>query len=249
MSDALHWLPWMIAAYVIGSTPVGLLIGRLRGIDIREHGSKNIGATNVTRVLGRPLGVTCFILDFLKGAAPVVLAALVMDVWTGPKGGAQSLSAHVAWLWIGVAGAGVAGHMFSFWLRFKGGKGVATGFGAMCGLWPFVTVPALAALLIWILLAAITRYVSVASCAAAGSLPLLVLAWRLVSAGGGDAVSGAWPFVLATTALGAVVIWKHRANIARLRAGTESRIGAGRAHHPPGAPPTGGTAPTTPPGR
>jgi acyl phosphate:glycerol-3-phosphate acyltransferase len=222
------WTILIILAFVCGSIPFGLLIARAKGLDIRQHGSGNIGATNVGRVLGKRLGMACFALDVLKGLIPTFSAGLIMQlVREGIV--AQAIASTSAWLWLCVMTAAVLGHIFSPWIGFRGGKGVATGLGAMLGLFPYLTVPALAALLVWLATAWAFRYVSLASCTAAVALPLLVLAWGAASArftaGAGTLPAGFWPFVVVTALLGALVVIKHRANIQRLLAGNENRIG------------------------
>lgn len=222
----MTWALCILAAYLVGSIPFGLLIGLARGIDIREHGSRNIGATNTGRVLGRRFGYLCFALDVLKGALPVAIAGFITGaVHRSPLPNAD------AWLWIAVAIAAVIGHMHPVYLKFRGGKGVATGLGVLLGLWGHLTWPALLALLIWIISARVTRYVSVSSCIAALSIPLIATAFALFPSDGlshPESLRESWPFLAMTTVLAALVIWKHRANIARLRAGTEPRIGAKR---------------------
>lgn len=216
----MTWFFLLLLAFLAGSIPFGLLIARARGVDIRKHGSGNIGATNVWRVLGRGPGLLCFALDVLKGLLPALGAGWWMGLLTaGPTPG--PIDARDAWLWLGVMAMAMFGHMYSPWVNFRGGKGVATGLGAMLGLWPFLTVPALVGLVVWAAVAKATRYVSLASCAAAATLPLMVFAW----AQAGTAPGAAWPFGAATAALGALVIFKHRANIRRLLAGTENRMG------------------------
>ncbi|MCA9297366.1 MAG: glycerol-3-phosphate acyltransferase, partial [Phycisphaerales bacterium] len=118
----LEWTPWIIGAFLAGSIPFGVLIGRFRGINIREQGSKNIGATNVGRVLGKPWGRLCFALDMLKGALPVMIAGLIMNTWGHDL---AHLSAIALWGWTLTMVAPVLGHMFPPWLGFRGGKGVA----------------------------------------------------------------------------------------------------------------------------
>ncbi|MDX2116102.1 MAG: glycerol-3-phosphate 1-O-acyltransferase PlsY [Planctomycetota bacterium] len=231
MSATLQWTVCIVAAYLAGSIPFGLLLGLARGVDIRQHGSKNIGATNAGRVLGRPWGVLCFVLDVLKGAAPVALAGWWMRTIQQP-----SITATEAALWLGVAAAAVLGHVFPVFLRFKGGKGVATGFGALLGVWGYLTLPALGALAIWVISVRVTRYVSVASILAAASIPVFTV---LLAASSGAsrgvsvlaAVAERWPFVAITAVLGTLVIVRHRANIARLIAGKEPKIG-GKAPRP-----------------
>lgn len=219
----------LILAYLAGSIPFGLLLGFARGVDIRQHGSKNIGATNAGRVLGKKWGLFAFALDFLKGLLPVVIAGLALGCIWRTRDGAPPSAAN-SWWWIGVAAAAVLGHVFPVWLRLKGGKGVATGFGAMLGLFPFVTYPAGVALVVWIVTVKLTRYVSVASIAAALVLPLAVAGFAaagLTTTGGtvAERLGAAAPFLLTTALMGILVIWRHRANLARLRAGTENKIG------------------------
>lgn len=210
-------------AFLSGSIPFGLLIARAKGVNIREHGSGNIGATNVWRVLGKGPGLTCFGLDVLKGLLPTLVAGLVAGLV-----GTVAIPAGEAWLWLGVAAAPVFGHMFSPWIGFKGGKGVATGFGALLGVAPLLTWPALGAFVIWLVVAKATRFVSLASCLAAVSLPgWLWVTIETLSNDPGQHGAGV-PFYLLTASLALVVVIKHRANLVRLAQGTENRIG-GRA--------------------
>ncbi|MCA9293764.1 MAG: glycerol-3-phosphate 1-O-acyltransferase PlsY [Phycisphaerales bacterium] len=220
-----HWLPWIVGAYLLGSVPFGLLIARAKGIDLRAQGSGNIGATNVGRVLGKRLGITCFALDLAKGAAPVIASGLTTHTF-----GHGALAARDSALWMCVGLAAVLGHVFPIYLRFKGGKGVATAFGAMAAYWPWMTLATAAALLTWLVVVRTTRYVSAASITAALVLPLAMLinqliAWPTGTDGARNAAAG-WPFLAMALALGALVIWRHRGNLARLRAGSEHKIGA-----------------------
>ncbi|MBP8130144.1 MAG: glycerol-3-phosphate 1-O-acyltransferase PlsY [Candidatus Hydrogenedentes bacterium] len=191
---------WCAAAvavsYVLGSIPTGLWLGlRLRGVDIREHGSRNIGATNTLRVLGRGLGALALAGDMLKGAVPV-LAAARLGLWP-----------HLP-LACGVAA--IFGHTFSVFLRFRGGKGVATGAGVFLAL---AWLPALLAGLVFAAVVAATRMVSAGSCSAA---IVLAVAALLLPYG--------WPVRVAAVLIAALVVWKHRANIQRILKGEESRI-------------------------
>ena len=187
-----------VAGYLLGAVPFGLLLTRAAGLgDIRAIGSGNIGATNVLRTGRRGLAAVTLLLDGLKGAAAVIAGALL----AGPLGGALG----------GLAAA--LGHMFPVWLRFRGGKGVATGFGALLAAAPLA---ALATALVWLGVAGATRISSAGALAGAAAAPLF--AW---------AFSGRVPALLAL-ALAALVWWRHSANIARLLAGTEPRIGTGR---------------------
>lgn len=220
MSDpSLRWFISCALAFAAGSIPFGAILARTRGVDIRQHGSKNVGATNVWRVLGWRMGLLCFALDALKGALPVALAG----AWTGALG-ASRMSAADAWWWMGVAACATLGHMFSPFLGFKGGKGVATGMGALLALWPVVTWAALGAIIVFALSAWRTRYVGISSCLAVLTIPFFIALSRITGLVEGQALEG-WPFIAATALLGAIVIWKHRGNIARTLAGTEHKIG------------------------
>ncbi|MEM8835838.1 MAG: glycerol-3-phosphate 1-O-acyltransferase PlsY [Planctomycetota bacterium] len=210
------------AAYLIGAIPFGYLIARARGIDIREHGSGNIGATNVRRVLGKPAGNLCFALDFLKGFLPTLVGGLILGYLNQPD-----LPAASALLWLAIGFATIAGHMFPVYLKFKGGKGVATGFGVLLAAWPHVTIPAALALVTWIVTLRLTRYVGVASCAAAIAVPVFIVLGRLLGFPTRDLLS-AWPWLAVTTLLALLVVYRHRGNLARVRAGTEPRVGEAR---------------------
>lgn len=246
-SFVVLWPLLIAAAFLSGSIPFGLMIGRLRGVDIREHGSRNIGATNVMRVLGRGPGLVCFFLDVCKGLAPTLGAGLI----TGLAGRWWIEPGPMA-LWLLVAAAAMMGHIYSPWVRLKGGKGVATGLGAMLGIWPLVTGPAVGAFVVWVALLKLTRYVSVASCGAAASLPLLAAAELAIVAARAEAApnwGGGAVLVGTLAALAGLVIWKHRSNIARLRAGVEPKTGArrSRAEGPETAPPAAAGPDSRPP--
>jgi acyl phosphate:glycerol-3-phosphate acyltransferase len=223
------WLVLMAIGFFVGSIPWGLLIARLKGIDIRAHGSGNIGATNVGRVLGRKLGLLCFVLDMLKGAVPVLIAGRV----GGLLGEIAIAPGPAAW-WLAVMVSPVLGHVLNPWLGFKGGKGVATSLGALLGMYPVLTVPALLAFAVWLAAAIRWKYVSLASLLAAAALPIAAVAYflfRLPAPGGGSITTmeillrHATPFVLASMILSGLVFVTHRSNISRLKAGTENRIG------------------------
>lgn len=216
----------IVIAFMVGSIPFGYLIGRARGIDIRAHGSGNIGATNVTRVLGRRLGRLCFTLDVLKGLLPSLGAGLFL-------GDLGSWAPATPWLWIAAALAPIAGHVFCPWLGFKGGKGVATGLGALLGLFPVMAVAGAAALAVWVVAIKVWRYVSLASIVAGGGLPLWVgLALGLARLCGWipahELVRIGTPFVGLSVLLAGFVVYTHRSNIRRLRSGTEPRVGGTR---------------------
>ena len=203
--------PWLFGgavAYLLGSVPFGFLIARAKGYDLRTLGSGNIGATNVFRAVSKPLGLLTFALDFLKGFCGVtlipVLAARVTGVTTEGMGLAVFCGALA-----------VVGHNWSCFLKFKGGKGIATSAGLLMGLTPAGVGIAFA---VWLVLFLTTRYVSVASIGAALSLAIAVW-WPLAL----HARHGTW-FAGVLTLLALLAVWKHRSNIARLRAGTESRF-------------------------
>jgi glycerol-3-phosphate acyltransferase PlsY len=196
------------AAYLLGSIPTGFLLVRLfRHQDIRSVGSGNIGATNVLRSGGKGLGAATFFLDMLKGCAAVYLGALLgaLLMPAAPVRTAQAIAALFA----------VLGHMFPVWLRFRGGKGVATGFGVFLVAAP---TAALAAISVFFLVLLLSRYVSLASILGAASFP--VFAWFLVS-GPRPAV-----FIAVQFAVALLIIAKHHQNIRRLLTGKESRFGA-----------------------
>lgn len=195
MSEALA----IALAYLLGSIPSGYLAGRLRGIDIREVGSKNVGATNVFRSLGKTIGVAVMLADIGKGIGAVAIAAaLTDDPWP-----------------LVAAGAAIVGHVLPVWLGFRGGKGVAVTAGVAIGLMP---VAAAVMIPFWILIVAVTRYVSVASIAAA--VVFTPVAWLF---------GASWPTVVFAGLVSAAVLWRHRGNLARLRRGTELRLSFRRA--------------------
>ena len=223
------WLAFIAAAYVVGSIPFGVIIGNIRGIDIRAHGSRNPGATNVARVLGKKLGLLCFALDFLKGALPVLVSGFALGVINQPV---TALTPVQQWMWLCVAMAAVLGHMFSIFIGLRGGKGVATAFGAMLAMWPVLTLPTLGAMVVWYAAVRMTHYVSVASMLAAISVPIsYLLAHPLAKvldqpwSDTMDAIVHSLPGFVVTSALAVVVVWKHRGNIARLRRGEEPKAG------------------------
>jgi glycerol-3-phosphate acyltransferase PlsY len=224
-----EWAAAIAGAYLIGSIPFGVIIGNMKGIDIRAHGSCNPGATNVARVLGKKLGLICFALDFLKGALPVLVSGFAFEVVGKPV---TALSIAQQWMWLGVAVAAVLGHMYSIFIGFRGGKGVATAFGAMLTMWPVLTLPTLGAMVVWYAAVRLTHYVSIASMLAALSVPIGYLLAHMPQ----QAFDQPWadtyaslmhssPAFIVTSLLALVVVWKHRGNIARLRRGEEPKAG------------------------
>lgn len=215
----MSWIPCatlMAAAYLVGSIPFAFLIGRCRGVDIRAVGSGNVGATNVARTLGLGWGVATFLLDAAKGWLPAALGPSLCERWSGV--------APPPALGLAFGVAAVMGHAWPVWLRFRGGKGVATTAGVLVGIAPAAAAVGLG---VWVVAAAGTRYVSVGSMAAALTVP--IAAWALYGR------TDAWrPWLL--TGLGALIIWRHRSNIARLLAGTEPAWGRPRGDGEPAKP-------------
>jgi len=213
------FVPAVIGAYLLGSIPFGLLIAKAHGKDLRSIGSGNIGATNVSRALGRKWAYLCFVLDALKGMVPMLVTLSLTKPLSTPS---QTEKVILLWLWLAVGCAAILGHIFPIYLKFKGGKGVTTSFGVALGLWPYYTICALFAIAIWIVVVLIWRYVSLASIAASVTFPL-VLILAIILTPGWDFVN-LWPLLIAATAIPLMVIIRHRENIKRLFAGTESRI-------------------------
>ena len=217
--EALHWTLLLLlpAAYLLGGVPFGLLVGRLRGVDVRKAGSGNIGATNVGRLLGRRFFYLVLLLDALKAAVPVGVASLLVHGNTEPTQRTPLLFA----LWLGCGVAAFLGHVFSPFLGFKGGKGVATALGIVLGFWPFLTWPGLVALGVFVLVFKATRYISAGSVTAALVFPAAYLAFALAL--GWPAFGRQWPVLVLTVLMAAMIVVRHRANIGRLIAGTEQR--------------------------
>ena len=192
----MNTLTLALLAYLIGSVPFGLLIAKTQGKDIRSIGSGNIGATNVLRCLGKPLGITCFILDVLKGFLPAFLFPMV---------GSDSAEFGILF-----GAAAIQGHNFPVFLKFKGGKGVATSAGVLLGVAPLAVG---LGILCWVIVFLISGYVSLGSILAA--LIVILTGW---TAGYGLTTA------IALTLLGALAIYRHRSNIKRLLDGTENKF-------------------------
>ncbi|MFO0969959.1 MAG: glycerol-3-phosphate 1-O-acyltransferase PlsY [Gemmataceae bacterium] len=203
----------LLAAYLIGSVPFGFIVARLRGVDIFKQGSGNIGATNVGRVLGRRFGALVFVLDFFKGMVPVLLGHWVAEHWPSapldefPAGSLETAAGLAAFL----------GHLFPIYLRFRGGKGVATGTGVVAVLAP---LPMVVAAVAWGLVVLAFRYVSLASIGAALVLVLAQLRLHAAAPSGFVADPRSWFCVLAAV----MVVVRHRTNIRRLVEGRENRL-------------------------
>lgn len=202
------------AGYLLGSIPSGLIAGKIRGVDIRQHGSGNIGATNVVRTLGKKWGYAVFASDFFKGVAAVLFSrAVCLALQTPPE--LPALFAAVG---------AILGHNFPVWLGFKGGKGIATSAGVIVALFPWPVF--VCAILAWVAIFFTTRYVSVASIIAALVLPAsLGVLWGM------GRTSGLYFGV--GIVLCALAIWRHKVNIQRLVAGTEPRFERKKNHIDP----------------
>lgn len=202
-------LVWLVASYLLGAIPTSYIVGRLgRGIDLREHGSRNLGATNVYRVLGWKYAVPVALIDVAKGLVPVVAFG--------------SLAAGIPYFPLYCGAMAIVGHVFSVFVGYKGGKGVATAAGVILGLAP-LALPVV--LVVWAVLVRTTGYVSLASIVAAILFPLAD--WLFHPARRGTVT------VLFDLAIAAFIVWKHRANISRLLAGTENRFRKSQAAAPP----------------
>ena len=216
----MSWILCIAIAYLCGSIPFGVLISRSKGVDIRNQGSGNIGATNVGRVLGRRFGIACFVLDGIKGAAPVLAAGIFQGILgeTPPDLGAFESS-----MWLLTAIATILGHCFSPWLGFKGGKGVATAFGAMLAIWPVMGIPALCALGVWACALAITRIMAIASILGALTIPVALM---VASARHNleSSPTTILPYMIVGIALVSFVVYTHRSNIVRIFKGREMKV-------------------------
>ena len=196
-----------LAGYLLGSIPTGFLVARARGVDIRTVGSGNIGATNVFRYLGKPAGIFVLLADALKGWIAVVLLTRVLAAWLYPSADVQDRE----WLAICAGFCAILGHNYTCWLHFKGGKGIATSAGVVLAWAPWSL---LIIFIIWVLVFALSRYVSLASICASFALPFA--AW---------VTHESLTIVLVTAGMALLAIYKHKGNIHRLINGTENRIG------------------------
>jgi acyl phosphate:glycerol-3-phosphate acyltransferase len=214
----------VVAAYLLGSIPFGFLVAKAKGVDIRSVGSGNIGATNAMRVLGKPAGILVLMADALKGYAACLLGLFIHIYFSNQLTGLHSSTSDngtnsfeellnsFSYFPIIAGIFAVLGHNYPCWLKFKGGKGIATSAGVYLALAPWAV---LVALIVFILAVLFTRYVSVGSIAAAITLPVTV--WVMTPQN--------LLLCVVTTALGALAIYKHKSNIQRIMAGTENRLG------------------------
>jgi glycerol-3-phosphate acyltransferase PlsY len=204
----------ILLAYLIGSIPFGyLIVLARRGADVRESGSGGTGATNVSRQAGKAAGVLTLLLDALKGAVAVLAAQWLIGA---PSFAASSDRLPLSWLASAAAVAVMVGHCFPVWLGFRGGKGVATALGAFLVLTP---IPVVLAMLVFLPMVLLTRYVSLASISAALSIPVFLYLQIVLTHGDASVFRAAAAMIAA-----ALIVFAHRANIGRLFAGTESKF-------------------------
>ena len=206
--EVLIAVVFIVVAYLIGGIPFGFLIGKLRGVDVRTVGSKNIGATNVFRTVGKKWGLLAFLCDVMKGFLPT----LFVRQWVADP----ELYPDWTWLPLVVGITCVVGHMLTPYMKFKGGKGVATAFGALIALIPALVGTAFG---LFALTFACSHYISLGSCTAAAFLAVAIWFPILGTKGAGDL-----PQCILVTFIALFIIWKHRSNIGRLVHGNENRI-------------------------
>ncbi len=200
------------AAYLLGATPFAMIIARAHGVDIRSVGSGNVGATNLSRACGRKWGYVCFGLDVCKGLVPMLAAGAFVE----------EVTAANLWLWLGTGCSAVLGHVFPVYLKFKGGKGVATSLGFLLGLFPYYTVPGGAAFVLWAALVLVFHYISLASVAAAVFFPAALAVF--IALVDDYYFTQLWPLLVVAVIMAGLVVFKHRTNIKRLLDGTESKV-------------------------
>ena len=203
----------IIGSYLLGSIPFALVIAKAHGKDLRSIGSGNIGATNLSRALGRKWAYFCFVLDVLKGLLPMLVAIRLVS---------SHLGIAELFLWLAVGCAAILGHIFPIYIKFKGGKGVATSLGVALGLWPYYTICASFAFVVWTAVVLLSRYVSLASIAASVVFPVALILAIVLTPGWNFA--NLWPLLTAAIAIPLMVIMRHRENIKRIIAGTESKV-------------------------
>jgi glycerol-3-phosphate acyltransferase PlsY len=210
----LTFISLCVLSYLIGAIPFGVLIARARGIDIRTQGSGNIGATNVGRVIGRKWGLVCLVLDILKGLTPALLASRFVD--------RDAPTSMILSQWLIIAILAVVGHLFPIYVRFKGGKGVATTIGVALGIFPYFTWPMLAAVACYAVVRLTSGIVSLGSLVIAVAFPIAFAVYVAISAP--ITMSVFWPLQVVSALLGLAIIVRHRSNIARLLSGRELAV-------------------------
>lgn len=220
------YIVFPVAGYFLGSIPFAWVIGKSKGVDIRTVGSKNIGATNLGRTLGAQYFWYAFLLDAAKGFVPVLLAALLVRRWNSPLYLEGPALPHWAPLLTGIAC--VVGHLLPIYLKFKGGKGVATGFGVVLGFWPLYTIAGLLAGAFFVFMLLVYRYISLASMTAAvvfAALVALLGSWQNRWLETYVPMQDRLPLVGVACLFAVLIIFRHRGNVSRLMKGTEPKVG------------------------
>jgi glycerol-3-phosphate acyltransferase PlsY len=207
----------VLAAYIAGSLPFGFWISKCLGVDIRNQGSGNIGATNVLRTLGRKVGITVLILDISKGFLPVLIGSRI--IFKQLPDSMLDREDIMGTIYVLLAIGTILGHNYTFWLGFKGGKGIATSAGAIMSFLPEVLM---GSTLVWILIFFLSRYVAIASIAAAFSIPILTasLDHNYLF----PDLNSSWPVISFGIIAAIMAVWRHRSNIQRLIKGEEDRF-------------------------
>ncbi|MGD0785326.1 MAG: glycerol-3-phosphate 1-O-acyltransferase PlsY [Sedimentisphaerales bacterium] len=205
----------IIISYFVGSISFALLIAKLHGVNLRAIGSGNLGATNLSRACGKKWAYICFVLDVLKGFVPAIAAKQLLNISDSP-------SAAVLAVWLAVGIAAILGHIFPFYLKFKGGKGVATSFGVALGIWPYYTIPSILVFILWAVIVLIWRYISLASVIAAAVFPVVIIILTMTLDNWNFNIL--WPLILMAIILCSLVIFLHRSNIKRILDGTELKV-------------------------
>ncbi|OHB48399.1 MAG: acyl-phosphate glycerol 3-phosphate acyltransferase [Planctomycetes bacterium GWF2_41_51] len=204
----------IIISYLIGSISFALLIAKMHGVDLRNIGSGNLGATNLSRACGKQWAYICFALDVLKGFIPVFIA----NIFIIP----DSPTPAVLFIWLAIGAAAILGHIFPIYLNFKGGKGVATSFGVVLGIWPYYAIAGIIAFALWGFVVLTWKYISLGSVIAAAVFPAIMIflttfipSWHFANL---------WPLILAAVILCSLVIYLHHSNIKRMIEGSENKV-------------------------
>jgi len=207
----------VLASYIVGSLPFGFWISKSLGVDIRNQGSGNIGATNVLRTLGRKVGITVLMLDISKGFLPVLIGSII--IFNQLPDSMLDIEEIEGTIYVLLAIGAILGHNYTFWLGFKGGKGIATSAGAIM---PFLPEVLIGSLFVWILFFFLSRYVAIASIAAAFSIPILTISldhnYLFPN------INSSWPVISFGIIASIMAIWRHRSNIQRLIKGEEDQF-------------------------
>lgn len=210
-----------VGSYLLGSVPFGLVVSRLKGVDVRRHGSGNVGATNVGRVLGRRWGILVLVLDVAKGTLTTIGASAYLAYTDNDS--IVAAPVHLDLVLLGAGSCCIIGNIAPFYLAFKGGKGVATSLGVILGIYPYLTWPGLATLVVWAVVVKLSRYISLGSIVAACVLPIAFIGTAWIS---DWPLRDHYPLLGLCVALAVMVLLRHRSNMGRLLAGTENKIGS-----------------------